>query len=83
MNERIRKLFEEHTVPNFSIGDNLNLSKKANGEYIDPTLEDHWQTFQEAAELIAKEAISVLRVRNEHAVIVNSIKEIKEHFGVE
>lgn len=42
----IRGYFEEVSCPNFSIGPN-NCFRKPNGEYVDPKLEDHWQTFQE------------------------------------
>jgi hypothetical protein len=34
------------------------------------------------AELLLKECVQILDRRNEHPVIVNSIKEIKETFGV-
>jgi len=35
------------------------------------------------SELLLKECVQILDRRNEHPVIVNSIKEIKETFGVE
>lgn len=35
------------------------------------------------AKLVAQECIGILEHRNEYPVVVNSIKEIKEHFGVE
>jgi hypothetical protein len=34
------------------------------------------------AELLLRECVQILESRNEHPVIVNSIKEIKETFGV-
>jgi len=34
------------------------------------------------AELLLQECVQILDRRNEHPVIVNSIKEIKETFGV-
>lgn len=34
------------------------------------------------AELLLKDCVQILDRRNEHPVIVNSIKEIKETFGV-
>jgi hypothetical protein len=34
------------------------------------------------AELLLKDCVQILENRNEHPVIVNSIKEIKETFGV-
>jgi hypothetical protein len=34
------------------------------------------------AELLLKECVQILAHRNKHSVIVNSIKEIKETFGV-
>jgi len=34
------------------------------------------------AELLLKDCVQILESRNEHPVIVNSIKEIKETFGV-
>jgi len=57
MNNRIRKLFEEYTVPNFGIDAGILFNE--NGEYINPAIEDHWQTFQEAAELIVQECARV------------------------
>ena len=59
MNNRIRKLFEEYTVPNFGIEAGILFNE--NGEYINPAIEDHWQTFQEAAELIVQECARIAR----------------------
>ena len=55
----VRKLFEEHTVPNFSWGETKVLYNQ-NGTYTNPAIEDHWQTFQEAVELTVKESIKAL-----------------------
>lgn len=38
---------------------------------------------EKMVELVVRECLNILNTRNTHAVIVNSIKEIKEHFGVE
>lgn len=49
MNDPIREAFEEVCFPSFGpIVDGLN--RYASGEYINPTLEDHWNTFQEGWE---------------------------------
>lgn len=45
----MREAFEAVCAPNFSVGD-LDLSMNGFGEYTNPTLEDHWQTFQEGWE---------------------------------
>ena len=58
MNQKIRDLFEQVTVPNFFVGE-VDLSRNNRGEYINSTLEDHWQTFQEAAEAVIRECISI------------------------
>ena len=85
MNERIRKLFEEHTVPNFSVGNNINLERNSKGEYINATLEDHWQTFQEAAELIVRECQRQVEQYIYECGEIASIPDtvIIKHFGVE
>lgn len=82
MNERIRELFEEFTVPNF--GFDLDISRNSQGEYINPTLEDHWQTFQEAAELIVRECAAEAHRRvcvegNDNMIY----SHLLEHLGVE
>lgn len=46
--EDMRKSFEQVTAPSF--GHEFSYPRKSNGEYINPTLEDHWQTFQEGWE---------------------------------
>ena len=85
MNERIRKLFEQHTVPNF--GYELDVTRNERDEYFNPILEDHWQTFQEAAELIVKECAELAK---HHVMNISTYgdaefvdEQIKEHFGVE
>lgn len=80
MNERIRELFERHTVPSFSVGD-PNVSRNAQGEYNDCVLEDHWQTFQEAFELAVKETVQVVRAGIEYG---NGMEDaVYNYFGVE
>jgi len=75
VNKRIRKLFEEHTVPNF--GYELSTARNKSGEYVNPALEDHWQTFQEAAELIVKECMAtVSKSGNSKSEILNSLEEL-------
>lgn len=44
----MRNAFEEVSAPSF--GHELMYPRNAKGEYINPTLEDHWQTFQEGWE---------------------------------
>jgi hypothetical protein len=41
------------------------------------------QELEKFAELLLKDCVQILERRDEHPVIVNSIKEIKETFGVE
>lgn len=48
MNDIIREAFEQVSAPSF--GHELTFPKNAKGEYVDPKLEDHWQTFQEGWE---------------------------------
>lgn len=89
MNDKIRKLFEEHTVPNF--GAESATTRNKNGEYIIPAIEDHWQTFQEAAELILTEVTDILATYRMKAIFVDGIEyncqhpiyAIRKHFGVE
>ncbi len=45
----VRQKFEEVTVPSFTSHPSVR-DRKSNGEYVDPRIEDHWQTFQEAWE---------------------------------
>ena len=42
----------------------------------------HRPDIERFAELLLQECVQILDRRNEHPVIVNSIKEIKETFGV-
>ena len=42
----MRKYFEEITARNFD-KDPYDLTRNERDEYINPLLEDHWQTFQE------------------------------------
>lgn len=58
MNKRIRELFESVSAPSF--GHELIFPRNSKGEYIDPRLEDHWQTFQEGIESAVKECVSLL-----------------------
>lgn len=60
MNKRIRQLFEQHTLPNFAIGENVDTEKNSRGEYVNPIYEDHWNTYQEAVETTVKECIRYL-----------------------
>jgi len=61
MNERVRKLFEVHTVPNFGPFDRNVGHLNERGEYYNPVIEDHWQTFQEAVELAIKHSMEHLK----------------------
>ncbi len=48
-----REAFENITYPSLQLVDIRTahgLRRKPNGEYVSPTLEDHWQTFQEGWE---------------------------------
>ena len=40
------------------------------------------QELEKFSEILLKDCVQILERRNEHPVIVNSIKEIKETFGV-
>jgi hypothetical protein len=40
------------------------------------------QELEKFAEILLKDCVQILAHRNKHSVIVNSIKEIKETFGV-
>ena len=44
----IRQAFETVSAPSF--GHELTFPKNKKGEYVNPILEDHWQTFQEGWE---------------------------------
>jgi hypothetical protein len=45
----IRKEFERNCVPNF-LETKDGLRQDQHGQYLNPVLEDHWQTFQEGWE---------------------------------
>lgn len=49
MDKAIRRAFERVTYPSFP-GSSHGLRRKQSGEYVSDSLEDHWQTFQEAWE---------------------------------
>ena len=50
MNDMIRKMFEQITLPSFGTSDDDYKLRKPNGEYVSGKIEDHWQTFQEGWE---------------------------------
>jgi len=88
MNNKIRQLFEKHTVPSFGPFDG-NIVYNERGEYLNPAIEDHWQTFQEAVEVAVKECVSVCNQiyfeRYPEAESFERSEEgdaIKQHFGV-
>jgi len=89
MNKRIRQLFEKHTIPHFGIFNRNVGHLNEHGEYHNPIIEDHWQTFQEAAKLIVRECAGLfpnvyVEIENEygHTPVV-AADYIKKHFGVE
>lgn len=86
MNKMIRELFEKHTIPNFGPF-NGRPHKNVNGEYYNPVIEDHWQTFQEAAELIVRECVGMLDDEDDYGPystgVRNAAYRIKKRFGVE
>jgi hypothetical protein len=69
MNERIKELMRQSMV-----------------EYQFDLRLREWVFFkvdqEKFAEILLKDCVQILERRNEHPVIVNSIKEIKETFGV-
>ncbi len=58
--DHVRKVFETVTFPNFGVVSGYTLERNKRGEYINETVEDHWQTFQEGWE----EAVNYLK--NKH-----------------
>jgi hypothetical protein len=70
----IRKSFEEITVRNFD-KDPYDLTRNEKDEYINPILEDHWQTFQEGWEC----AIIFIKEVNE----INTYTDIKSDGGLD
>lgn len=77
MNKKIRQLFEEHTVPSFGPFDG-DVIHNERGEYMNPAIEDHWQTFQEAAEVIIKQCAEIA----DRAEPYQTSDLILKHFGV-
>ena len=73
MNERIRELAEQ-------ADEYTDTKLQTPGEY-----HPDWHDVrdQKFAALIVKECMGILNTRKDYPVIVNSIKEIKEYFGVE
>lgn len=45
----MREIFEQTTLPNFC-KEEIDTTRLANGQYRNPIIEDHWQTFQEGWE---------------------------------
>jgi hypothetical protein len=93
MNDKIRELFEKVTAPSFGLsvlsfdGSKEIYPRLPNGEYSNPTVEDHWQTFQEGFECAVKECIPIAIEQAEYCqlkMMPYSVMEckIKEHFGV-
>jgi hypothetical protein len=61
MNDPIREAFERITAPNFrDVDGKFSCQRNSHGEYVNPGLEDHWQTFQEGWEAAIDSAILVL-----------------------
>ena len=54
-----RAAFEQTTVRSFSIM-RRSTERNAKGQYIDPTIADHWETFQEGWECGALAAVTIL-----------------------
>jgi len=69
MKQKIRQLFEQNTVPNFTPYDSN----------IDGILADHWETFQEGFEAAVKECAKFCE--SEDSLLL--AKMLKERFGVE
>jgi hypothetical protein len=85
--EKIREMFEKHTVPNFSLDDD-GVCLDSRGLYRNRILEDHWQTFQEAVELAAIECMKLCHPKTYHGPDHESGMQhceilIRKHFGVE
>mgnify|MGYP003351581964 CR=1 FL=1 len=49
MSKIIREAFEKESAPSFGTTSEI-IKKNSKGEYKNPTVEDHWQTFQEGWE---------------------------------
>jgi len=54
MENAMRLAFEKVTAPSFGWDGVPNLQRDVIGNYMDPQLEDHWQTFQEGWEEAVK-----------------------------
>ena len=79
MTEHTRKLFEEHSLPNFGPF-NCQPHKNMNGEYHNPAIEDHWQTFQEGTEIALEECLKYI---DDSFGDIDYVKfMIKRNFGV-
>lgn len=61
--QKIREAFELNSCPNF--GHDLEFTRNSRGEYVNPALEDHWQTFQEGWEA-AIDYIKTLKPDNKY-----------------
>jgi hypothetical protein len=70
----IRKYFEETAAEHFPYSD-VKLIRNEDDEYINPTIEDHWQTFQEGWEC----AILFIKEVNE----MNTYTDIKSDGGMD
>lgn len=82
--DRIRKAFEEISMPNFSCkyGLPLDTSRNSDGEYVNESIEDNWQTFQEAVDFAVKECIETVILSSDRHRAEYFAALIKEHFGV-
>jgi hypothetical protein len=49
MKMEMREIFEQVTLMSFVPGE-VDTARLANGQYRNPVIEDHWQTFQEGWE---------------------------------
>ena len=78
----LREMFETNVVPNF--GFRCSTTRNEKGEYVNSTLEDHWQTFQEAAELVIRECARIDSAENnpDHIDGVTYNHTILQHFGM-
>jgi len=93
MNERVRELFEQQVYPNFSGTGAYKLRRNLKGQYLNDTLEDHWQTFQEGVELAVKECYdlckdNLIKTDIKHDLTYNDgvmdcAVMLKQHFGIE
>lgn len=75
MNERIKQLAEQAGFilwgeEDYNPGDVVDWSTRYDDELVKFT------------QLVAEQCVKILETRSDHAVIVNSVKEIKEQFGL-